>query len=275
MRDSLPKIRVFRQIIRGYYRAHKRDLPWRHTQNPYKILVSEMMLQQTQVPRVELYWGRFISRFPDFKNLARAPLRDVLTQWQGLGYNRRALYLKKTAQIILEKYGGKLPCNFQILITLPGIGNGTAGAILAFAHNKAEPFIETNIRRVFIHFFFPDKKAVDDKEIFSLIEASLDKKNSREWYYALMDYGAMLGKNRRLKNPNRLSRHYRVQGEFAGSRRELRGKIIRMLLCGLKFSAGNLHQKIHTDKKKLKNILAELEKEKILERKSGKITLAQ
>jgi A/G-specific adenine glycosylase len=226
----------FNRIIKKYYRTHGRhDLPWRKTRDPYKILISEIMLQQTQVARVEGFYKKFLKQFPDFKALAKADTTSVLKAWQGLGYNRRALALKKTAEIVVREYGGKLPANREELEKLPGIGRGTSGSLMAFAFNKPEIFIETNIRRVFIRLFFLHaRKAVTDAAIERYIECTIDKKYPREWYWALMDYGAAMvkkGNNDEIfKNPNQKSAHYKRQSVFKGSDREARGKILRYLL---------------------------------------------
>lgn len=222
------KLRAFKTAVRRYYRSHKRKMPWRNTRDPYKILVSEIMLQQTQVSRVLQKYPPFIKKFPDFEALASASPRAVLRAWQGLGYNRRALLLKKCAEIVVREYGGELPRGLAELVKLPGIGKATAGSIEAFAFNIPTPFIETNIRRVFIHFFFPRAKKVRDEEILKLVEKTLVRKKPREWYYALMDYGAMLGKT--ILNPNKKSASYARQPRFRGSDRELRGKILKILL---------------------------------------------
>jgi A/G-specific adenine glycosylase len=188
------------------------------------------MLQQTQTHRVEPKYLNFIKKFPTFRTLAKASTPEVLSAWQGLGYNRRALYLKKIAETVTRDYRGKLPSNPAYLGTLPGIGPNTAGSISAFAFNQPIVFIETNIRRVFIHFFFADKEGIHDRDIIPLVEETLDQKNSREWYFALMDYGVMLAKN--IPNPNRRSRHYAVQSKFSGSDRQARGLILKILLAG-------------------------------------------
>ncbi len=217
-----------KKTIWDYYYQHQRDLPWRKTTDPYKILISEVMLQQTQVSRILQKYPIFIKTFPDFESLAKANLSDVLQVWKGTGYNRRALYLKQLAKIVVEKYNGILPDDLNVLETLPGIGHATASAVITYAFNKPIPFIETNTRRVFIYFFFPDKKSVRDKEIMKIVEKTLDRNNPREWYWALMDYGAMLAKT--ISNPNRKSTHYTVQSKFEGSNRQLRGRIISYLL---------------------------------------------
>lgn len=225
----------FKRKIWSYYRRFGRCFPWRKTRDPYRILVSEIMLQQTQVARVKKKYPEFLRAFPTVRFLARAPLSKVLRAWQGMGYNRRAPFLKRSAETIVKKFGGKVPSGQAELEALPGIGHATASAIRAFAFNAPAVFIETNIRRVFIHFFFANKKKINDKEILLLVEKTLDRARPREWYSALMDYGAMLGE--KGENPNRKSAHYVRQSVFRGSRRELRGKIMRILLEKKFFSA--------------------------------------
>jgi A/G-specific adenine glycosylase len=171
---SSAAIRSFRQKIYRYYRSHGRALPWRTTRNPYHILVSEIMLQQTQVERVLQKYPQFVTAFPDFKTLAKAPLRKILHVWQGMGYNRRALFLKKIAVAVVEKFNGRLPRTIEELMSLSGIGKNTAASISAFAFNKPVAFIETNIRSVFIHCFFQDQDDVNDREILPLVEKTLD-----------------------------------------------------------------------------------------------------
>jgi A/G-specific adenine glycosylase len=225
------EIMKFQKTIWDFYNKNKRSFPWRDTQDPYLILVSEIMLQQTQASRVKDKYLLFIKKLPNFRALQRASFQDVLKLWQGLGYNRRAIFLKKIAIIVTENFKGSLPNNPTDLLALPGIGKGTVGSILAFAFNKPEVFIETNIRRVFIHFFFSDVEKVHDKEISPLIAETLDTQNPREWYFALMDYGAMLRGNTDLPrgNPNKKSAHYKVQSKFKGSNREVRGALLKMI----------------------------------------------
>jgi A/G-specific adenine glycosylase len=214
----------FRNIIWDYYHDHRREMPWREDPNAYWVVVSEVMLQQTQVARVLEKFPQFIDRFGSFEELASASPADVIAAWQGLGYNRRALSLQKLAQAI----DGKLPSDPAELINLPGIGPGTAGSIAAFAFDAPVVFIETNIRRVFIHHFFEDQEGIDDKQLLSLVEEALDKEHPREWYYALMDYGTYLAKT--VPNPNRRSKHHVVQSKFEGSDRQIRGAILRALI---------------------------------------------
>lgn len=216
---------TFKKTIWNYYEKHRRQMAWRDDPSPYKVVVSEIMLQQTQAERVAKKFDSFLKEFPDFKSLSKAPLQSVLKEWQGLGYNRRALNLHRLSQQIQ----GKLPKTYEELIELPGIGPNTAGSILAFAFNIPRPFIETNIRTVYIHFFFKKTRGkIHDKKIMPLIEETLDKKNPREWYYALMDYGAYLKKLH--PNPSRRSKHHIKQSKFKGSNRELRSHILKELL---------------------------------------------
>jgi A/G-specific adenine glycosylase len=186
------------------------------------------MLQQTQAERVVARYDQFLEAFPDFASLAEAPLRELLRLWQGLGYNRRAMALQRIAQKVVTEFSGRLPHTVETLRSLPGIGPATAGAIAAFAFNQPAAFVETNIRRVFLHFFFVGRNGVNDREILPLVEVTLDRARPRRWYYALMDYGVMIGKHR--DNPNRRSAHYHRQGAFKGSDREVRGLILKILL---------------------------------------------
>ena len=217
----------FQKAMLAYYAAHGRSFPWRTTNDPYAILVSEFMLQQTQTERVVEKYNRWLEVFPTIHDLAAASLVQVLEQWVGLGYNRRARFLHQCAQTIVNRYGGVVPDTPETLATLSGIGPYTAAAISTFAYNKPNAFIETNIRAVFIFFFFKDRVDIRDKEIFPHIEASLYTENPRLWYYALMDYGAELKK--KTVNPNRKSRHYTKQSKFEGSVRQARGAVIRTL----------------------------------------------
>ena len=235
MNMSPLEIKKFQKIIWDYYiTSGRKNLPWRKSINPYKIWVSEVMLQQTQVDRVVPFFIAWMKQFPTIQKLANASQVDILRLWKGLGYNSRALRMKQTAQIIVKNYKGKFPKTVELLQKLPGIGPYTAGAIGAFAYNQPLNFIETNIRRVFIHHFFTDRSDVHDDEILLLVEQTLDIKKPREWYWALMDYGAFLGRTLNIKgkkyNPNIQSKHYTKQSKFAGSDREIRGDILSILL---------------------------------------------
>ncbi len=222
------KEREFITIVKAFYRQHKRrKLPWRHTKDPYCILVSEVMLQQTQVDRVVPKYTDFLRQFPTVEILAKAPLSTVLSAWQGLGYNRRAKMLHDAAKTITHDCGGQTPTVMGELEALPGVGRYTAGAVMAFAFNTPVPIIETNIRSVYLYHFFEYDFEVSDSELMPLIERTLDRKNPRSWYYALMDYGAYIKKV--YGNPNERSKHHTKQSTFKGSDREIRGAIIRLL----------------------------------------------
>ena len=258
-------IKQFRHIVYTYYARHARTLPWRETYDPYRILVSEIMLQQTQVSRVLQKYRSFLHRFPTIQMLAKARMRDVLKEWQGLGYNRRALLLHRCARAVVLIYKGKIPRQRGILRSLPGIGEATSGALCAFAYNAPEVFIETNIRSVFIHHFFADKKNVNDKELLTIIEKALDRKNPRKWYSALMDYGVFL-KNT-LANPSRKSLHYKKQTPFKGSRRQIRGKILKLLAEKNRAKESQMCSYLCVDKTTLSEILASLCKEGLVKQK--------
>jgi A/G-specific adenine glycosylase len=227
-RLSSARIRAFRNKIHAHYDAHGRNLPWRRTRNPYRILVSEIMLQQTQVERVIEKYKEFIAAFPDFSSLAKAPLAKVLKIWSGMGYNRRALSLKSLAQKVVEEHRGRLPSDQEKLLALPGIGKYTAGAVTAFAFNQPVVFMDTNIRRVYIHEFFHDRSDIHDDEIIPLLEQTMDARNPGKWYNALMDYGTMLKSEQ--ANPNRRSAHYTKQSPFENSNRQVRGSILKLLV---------------------------------------------
>lgn len=256
--DNEPEVERFREVVLTYYRRNRRNFPWRETEDPYHILVSEYMLQQTQTERVLPKYALFLDRFPTIDLLAGASLKDVLLVWQGLGYNRRARYLHEAAHIVVEKFSGRLPSDPTLLLTLPGIGPGTAGAITAFAYNVPSLFIETNIRRVFIHFFFPDKERVHDREIYPLIERTLDTRNPRQWYYALMDYGVYL--RGLFANPNRRSAHYARQPRFENSNRQVRGAVVRELLFGSR-TVSELARRTGNDERRIEQVLEQLVEE--------------
>ena len=219
----------FRAVVRAHYRELGRDLPWRRTRDPYSILVSEVMLQQTQVARVLPKYDLFLSLFPEPRALATAPLGAVLVAWQGLGYNRRALALHRAAQIVTSEHQGRIPRSVPELRRLPAIGPATAAAVCVFAYDHPLTFIETNIRSAFLHYFFRECIAVPDADILPLIELTLDRENPRDWYYALMDYGAWVKKTQ--PNPGRRSRHHATQTPFVGSHRQLRAQVLQLLLA--------------------------------------------
>lgn len=235
-------------------------MPWRQPEadgsfDPYKILVSEVMLQQTQVSRVIPKYLVFIQQFPTAQSLAQAPLAAVLKAWSGLGYNRRAQYLHKATQRI----GDDFPQTLAGLVALPGVGHNTAAAVMNYAYNQATPFIETNIRTVYIHHYFQDHTDVDDKQLLQLVAETLDHEHPREWFWALMDYGAHL-KNT-VGNLNRNSKHYAKQSTFQGSRRQIRGQVIKLLNEAPQSKAGMT--KTIPDER-LDSVLADLVKEGLI-----------
>ena len=250
------RLERFRLLVYDYYRQSGRhDLEWRNTRDPYRVLVSEFMLQQTQVVRVRKKYREFLSLFPSISDLARAGLRDVLGAWSGLGYNRRARFLHELARRVRDERDGELPEDREELRSLPGVGAYTASAVACFAFDEPVPLLETNIRRALIYSFFaePDRDSselfaaevpgtdsteprieprsvnapVHDRDIIAVADAVLDRERPREWNYALMDYGELIG--RRVPNPNRASAHYTRQSRFEGSLRQARGAAIRVL----------------------------------------------
>jgi len=215
---------AFKRTVWAFYKKSGRhDLPWRQTTDVYKILVSEVMLQQTQVERVMPFYKKFIRTFPTAKRLAAAPLAEVLRNWQGLGYNRRAKMLHQAAKELAIRKIISVP----ELETLPGVGPYTARAVAAFAFNEDVVVIETNIRTAVIHHFFPGKGKISDAEIEEVLLLALPKGKSREWYSALMDYGAHL-KQSGISHNVRSATHVK-QSKFIGSLREARGVILREL----------------------------------------------
>ena len=269
-RDGLTPegVKKFRALIGNFYRQYGREFLWRQTTDPYKIVVSEVMLQQTQTDRVIYKFAHFIEAFPDFKTLAAASFVDVLVYWHGLGYNRRALFLHKIAQRVMRDFGGILPDSPDILVAFNGLGPATAASICAFAFNKPVLFIETNIRAVFIHTFFgKDSEKISDKAIMPLMQATLDHENPREWYYALTDYGVVLKKL--YKNPSRRSAHYAKQSAFEGSERQIRGMILRVLTAHKKATFKNLCALISREPERIKNNLAALLKDGLIKQWFG------
>ncbi len=246
-------------------------MPWREKIAPYRVFVSEVMLQQTQVTRVMEKFPQFIKLFPNFKSLAAAPLSDVLSIWQGMGYNRRALYLKKAAEAVVRDYGGRLPRTIEDLEALAGIGSATARSIAVYAWNTPVAFIETNVRAVFLHHFFAGRAGVSDSKLLPFVEKALDKDNAREWHYALMDYGTMLKKQN--KNPSRASAHYAKQSRFEGSVRETRGKIVRLLTCG-SFTDAALAKRATESPAKIKTALHGLMRDGLVKKDGRKFVIA-
>lgn len=233
--DEQTRTRIY---LRG--RELYRDLPWRRTRDAYAIWVSEAMLQQTQVLRVDGRWQSWLDRFPCVEALAAASSADVLDEWQGLGYNRRALALWRAAQAIVEEHGGELPRDERELRALPGIGPATAAGIRAFAFDLPGVYLETNVRSVFLHELYPGEEGVPDRALVPAVEAACppaplaiegvdEALTPRSWYYALLDYGAYLKQT--VPNPSRRSRSNTRQSKFEGSHRQKRAEVVRILLA--------------------------------------------
>ena len=254
--ELTPELRAFVEFVAKKGRELYRDLPWRRTYDPYAIWISEVMLQQTQVSRVDGRWQRWLERFPTVDALAAAAPSDVLEEWQGLGYNRRALSVHRAAQAISEA-GGVFPQDLKELVKLPGIGPATAAGIRAFAFNLHGVYLETNVRTVFLHELYPQAEGVPDSELVPLVEltcpasvanaadAAATALTPRSWYYALLDYGAYLKKT--IPNPSRRSKSHVKQSRFEGSHRQKRAELLRVLLAhkdegGAEFET--LHQEL-------------------------------
>ena len=267
---------TFLNNLFSYYDKNQREMPWRQPDetgrfDPYHIMVSEFMLQQTQVSRVIPKFIEFISLFPDCKNLATSPLADVLTAWSGLGYNRRAKYLHDASKQLANK---PFPRGVDELTDLKGIGNNTAAAILVYSFNQPHLFIETNIRSVILHEFFQgsDKK-VSDEAIISMLKTILSAKEQRcsnidyrTFYWAMMDYGTHLKSLK--KGSLYLSAAHKKQPPFSGSRRELRGKVLRAAACGTRLS-----ELQSLEDARLESVVQQLQKEGLIMVDSQRISL--
>ncbi len=227
-----------------------RDFPWRHTRDPYEVLLSEVMLQQTQVTRVVPYYERWLERFPTLEALDAAPLEAVLETWQGLGYNRRAIALKRLAEDVCATQGCALPAEESALRALPGVGPATAAGVLAFAFDAPSTYLETNVRAVFLHELFADSDEVRDREIEPLVREAMAEverrgQSARTWYYALLDYGAHL--KRSVPNPSRRSAHHTRQSPFEGSRRQKRAALLRAVMADPGYGAARYAEDLADD----------------------------
>lgn len=268
-------------------------MAWRDISNPYKIFVSEMMLQQTQVERVKIKYAEFIKKFPTIMSVAQAEKNEILKTWQGLGYNRRALFIKRACEEIISKHNGKFPKDLVTLQTLPGIGPSTAGAICAFAYNQPIFFIETNIRAVILYFFFKNKENVSDKEVMEVLRLchpgfiprpppiktlpnkeipgqAQDEKwlvSPRDWYYALYDYGTHLKKtlgNKKKTQLHKKSKHYTNQSKFEGSFRQKRAQVLKLKLSEPDLSDTKIIEKLKIEPQILENVLISLSKDGLI-----------
>lgn len=267
-------IKQFQRDVWSYWKKYGRhELPWRKTHDAYKILVSEVMLQQTQVPRVLEKYKEFLEAFPSVHVLAEASLRDVLRVWSGLGYNRRGKFLHDAAKEIAYHYKGSLLEATQE--KLPGVGPYTREAVRVFAFNEPHTLLETNVRTVFIHHFFPNAKTVADKKLLPLIEAAAADQDPREWHWALMDYGVHLKKLH--KNPSRRSASYTKQSTFKGSLREIRGILMRSLSQSTKIETDlylAVAEKKHIKKARVIEALESLVRDGLIKKVKGKWRIA-
>ncbi|MFP4301747.1 MAG: A/G-specific adenine glycosylase [Spirochaetaceae bacterium] len=254
---------AFIERVWRFHRTYRRPMAWRDEITPYGVFVSEVMLQQTQVARVRERYPRFLSRFPSFEALAAAPLREVLEEWSGLGYNRRGRFLQEAAKRIVAEFGGRLPEEPERLRELPGIGESTAGSIVAFAFNRPVLFLETNIRTVYIHYFFPRESGVGDRELLPIVERTLSREEPREWYYALMDLGVLI--KARVGNLTRKSRSYTPQSPFKGSLREVRGAVLRLLSrTDRPVARREIEEALHFDTHRIDRSLLDLSREGLI-----------
>lgn len=249
-RPTSARIASFRRGVLSWYATHRRDLPWRRTTDPWHILVSELMLQQTQVDRVRERYAAFFRRWSTVSAFASASLAEVLGFWTGLGYNRRAKHLRSAANVVVTVHGGKVPMVSADLLSLPGVGPYTAAAVLAFAGNIDTVVCDTNVRRVVLRYFFGGEHAAalpPPRELDAVMGRLLPRGRSREWHSALMDIGALVCTGRlpdcahcplrrgcrsasaRAEGRSVLRRLVRPQSAFEGSRRQVRGTVVRLL----------------------------------------------
>ena len=239
----MTKTSEFQELIWAKSRELYRDMPWRDEPTFYRVLVSELMLQQTQVPRVLVKFAEFMQTFPTIETLARARLADVLRVWTGLGYNRRAKFLHEAAKIVAANGA---PATIDELVKLPGVGRNTAAAIMNYVYETPTAYVETNIRTIYFHYFFADRADISDAELLGLVEQTMDCDHPREWFWGLMDYGAYLKQT--AGGCLDKSRHYKKQPPLRGSVREVRGQIVRALSQGSS-TEYDLRQKLHADKR--------------------------
>ena len=190
----LPEPVFLRKRLLAWYKVSRRDLPWRRTVDPYKIWISEIMLQQTTVKTVIPYYEKWIKTFPDIKSLVRAPLQKVLKTWEGLGYYGRARNIKKTALILSEKFQSQFPCSHDQLVRLPGIGDYTAAAVMSIAFDKPFPVLDANVKRVMTRLLLIESSVAgrEEKEIKELLEKGMPKKGCGNFNQALMELGALI-----------------------------------------------------------------------------------
>jgi len=266
--------RAFQRFVLDYFKKHGRDFPWRQTRDPYKILVSEVMLQQTQTDRVVVKYAEFLKVFPTWRALSDASPAAVVKVWMGLGYYRRAFNLHRAAQSVCRDFGGRPPQNVEALKSLPGIGSYTAAAVAAFAYGEAVPMIETNIRSVYLHVFFPGASDVSDQEILAKVSETICSKDPRTWFYALMDLGVELKKH--TKGINKRSKHHVTQSKFQGSHRQVRAALLKLVAANEGIQKKELLMKLSFDTQMVNKAFLDLESEGFIAiARSGRVTIPQ
>ena len=269
-----PDSAKFKEIVLSFFRRHGRDFPWRRTRDPYKILVSEIMLQQTQTERVVEKYRQFLKAFPNWRALSEATPAEVVKEWMGLGYYRRAFNLHKAAKSVVSDYRGRPPRTAEELRNLPGVGPYTAAAVAAFAFGEAVPMIETNIRTVYLHVYYPRSRGVSDKRILEKVAETLHVEDPRAWFYALMDLGAALKK--RTKGINKRSKHHVKQSKFAGSQRQARAAVLKFLVTRSGARERDIVDALPYDVAKVERAIAELTTEGLISKgRAGRITIAK
>lgn len=269
-----PSVGAFQRFVRAYFKKHGRDFPWRRTKDPYKILVSEVMLQQTQTERVVVKYAEFLKAFPTWKALSAASPAEVVKVWMGLGYYRRAFNLHKAARSVCENFGGKPPRSAEALKKLPGVGPYTAAAVAAFAFGEAAPMIETNIRTVYLHLFYPQASEVSDSEILDKVAETMCRKDPRTWFYALMDIGVVLKKH--TKGVNARSKHHVKQSRFQGSQRQVRAAVLKLVVSRARIKRDEVLSTLVYEKKKVERALLDLESEGLIAvGRSGRVSITR
>lgn len=256
----------FQRKILTWYEANKRDLPWRGTRDPYRILVSEIMSQQTQIARVIPKYNAWMEAFPTVFELAKASTADVLGHWSGLGYNRRALFLQKCAKTVVERFAGKFPQEKEVLKTLPGIGEYTAAAVACFAFNQQVAVVDTNVRKIILTQFPHVSSDISPQEMQNIADALLPQGKAYEWNQALMDYASAMLKKEKIVVPK--------QSKFKGSNRYYRGQIVKLLLAQKSIARAQLAKELSISKEKCAEILGGLEKDALVVRSGEYMSLS-
>ena len=277
------------QQLLAWYAKHGRSLPWRKTTDPYKILVSEIMLQQTQVDRVVPKYAAWLEEFPDWKALAAASRSEVLGLWSGLGYNNRAVRLHALSKLVVEGLEGELPVSEEELVKLPGIGPYTAGALMAFAHNKPGRCIDVNIERIVKRILFPKNTLPLKKEIESEFLNLFPKGKATPFANAMMDFGSMICtasdpkcdscplfsdcESRGERDEEKGERVKKRQSTFLHSNRWWRGQILKGLNKGVD-TEKDLFATIGRDEDAFRKALVQLKKEGLVAG-SGNLTIKE